>query len=49
MNEEFSYTLEDEKILEYLRWSTEDKMSWLEEIIAFNRFVLEEPQKKQTE
>lgn len=40
MSEEFSYTLEDEKILEYLKLSTEDKLNWLEEISEFNKLVL---------
>ncbi len=40
MGEEFSYTLEDEKILEYLKLSTEDKLNWLEEIAEFNYLVL---------
>jgi hypothetical protein len=44
MSEEFSYTLEDEKILEYLRLSTEDKLNWLEEIVEFNNLVLGETQ-----
>ena len=39
MSEEFSYTLEDEKILDYLKLSTEDKLNWLEEIVEFNKLV----------
>ena len=39
MSEEFSYTLEDEKILDYLKLSTEDKLNWLEEIVEFNQLV----------
>ncbi len=42
MSEEFSYTLEDEKLLEYLRLSTEDKLNWLEDIVEFNALVSEE-------
>jgi len=42
MSEEFSYTLEDEKILEYLKLSTEDKLKWLEEIQEFNNLLLGE-------
>jgi hypothetical protein len=42
MTEEFSYTLEDEKILEYLKLPTEDKLNWLEEILEFNKLVLGE-------
>jgi hypothetical protein len=37
---QFSYTLEDEKILDYLNLSTEDKLNWLEEIAEFNHLVL---------
>ena len=36
MTEELSYTLEDDKIMEYLKLSTEDKLTWLEEILEFN-------------
>jgi hypothetical protein len=46
MIEEFSYTLEDEKILEYLRLSTEDKLNWLEEIVEFNALVSKDTQKR---
>jgi hypothetical protein len=46
MIEEFSYTLEDEKILEYLRLPTEDKLNWLEEILEFNTLVAGEAFKK---
>lgn len=41
MKKGFSYTLEEEKILEYLKLSTEDKLKWLEEINAFNRMVMD--------
>ena len=41
MNEEgFSYTLEDEKIKEYMKLTTKEKLQWLEEINAFNEKVL---------
>jgi len=46
MSEEFSYTLEDEKILEYLKLSTEDKLKWLEEIHEFNNLVLGETKER---
>jgi len=36
----FSYYLEDEKIVEYMKLSTEDKLRWLEEINEFTRLVL---------
>jgi hypothetical protein len=48
MTEEFSYTLEDDKILEYLRLSTEDKLNWLEEILEFNNLVLGETKERYT-
>jgi hypothetical protein len=41
----FSYTLEKEKLLEYLKLSTEDKLKWLEEINTFNRMVLDDREK----
>ena len=46
MTEEFSYTLEDEKILEYLKLPTEDKLNWLEEILEFNNLVLGETKER---
>lgn len=42
----FSYTLEEEKILEYLKLSTEDKLQWLEEINEFNRAALSDQEKE---
>jgi len=45
MNGGFSYVLEDEKILEYMKLSTEDKLRWLEEINAFTRAALGEKEK----
>ncbi len=46
MIDEFSYTLEDEKIVEYLRLSTEEKLNWLEEIAEFNHLVLDTGKEK---
>ena len=40
----FSYYLEDEKIIEYMKLSTEDKLKWLEEIRVFTLAVLTEEQ-----
>ncbi|UJS16001.1 MAG: hypothetical protein L3J17_08705 [Candidatus Jettenia sp.] len=40
MDKGFSYTLEDEKIIEYMKLSTEDKLKWLEEINEFTNMVL---------
>lgn len=34
MGKGFSYTFEDEKIIEYMKLSTEDKLNWLEESIC---------------
>jgi len=42
----FSYVLEDEKILQYMKLSTEDKLRWLEEINAFTRAALGEKEKQ---
>lgn len=42
----FSYTLEKEKILEYQKLSTEDKLKWLEEINKFTNLFLSEKDKK---
>ena len=41
MKKGFQYTLEEEKIIEYLKLSTEEKLRWLEEINEFNRIILD--------
>ena len=41
----FSYTLEDDKIKEYMKLTTEEKLQWLEEILVFNEMVLTPKQK----
>lgn len=46
MNKGFSYTLSDEKILEYLKLSTEEKLQWLEEINELTNLVLSEKEKE---
>jgi hypothetical protein len=46
MKKGFQYSLEDEKIIEYLKLSTEDKLRWLEEINAFTQLVLDEQAKE---
>lgn len=46
MKKGFQYTLEEEKIIEYLKLSTADKLQWLEEINEFNRIVLDEREKE---
>ena len=42
----FYYTLEDEKIKEYMKLSTEEKLKWLEEINTFTEMVLNEKEKQ---
>jgi hypothetical protein len=45
MKKGFNYTLEEEKLVEYLKLSTEDKLRWLEEINEFTLAVLDEKEK----
>ncbi len=42
----FSYVLEEEKIIEYMKLSTEDKLTWLEEINEFSNMVLNDKEKE---
>ncbi len=44
-NKGYSYAVEDEKILEYMKLSTEQKLQWLEEINAFTFSVLSDQEK----
>ena len=46
MNRGFTYVLEDDKILEYMKLSVEQKLIWLEEIDEFTRAVLDDKQKE---
>ena len=46
MDKGFIYTLEDEKIIEYMKLSTEDKLNWLEEINVFTNMVLSDREKE---
>lgn len=46
MNKGFSYTLEDEKILEYMKLTDEQKLIWLDEILQFTMAVLSEREKE---
>lgn len=46
MDKGFIYTLEDEKIVEYMKISTEDKLNWLEEINEFTDLVLNDKEKE---
>jgi hypothetical protein len=46
MNKGFSYTIDDGKILEYMKLSVKDKLKWLEEINKFNQLFLGRKEKK---
>ncbi|MBU1262904.1 hypothetical protein KKG61_02140 [bacterium] len=46
MDKGFSYTIEDEKIIEYMKLSIEDKLKWLEEIFIFSQTVLNDKEKE---
>jgi len=45
MKKGFSYTVEEEKIIEYMKLSTEDKLRWLEDINEFTDMVLNDKEK----
>jgi hypothetical protein len=45
-NKGFTYTLVEEKIIEYMRLSTEEKLTWLEEIDDFANTVLSDREKE---
>lgn len=42
----FYYTLEDEKIIAYMKLPLEVRLKWLEEINLFNRLVLTDKEKE---
>jgi hypothetical protein len=46
MRKGFWYTLDDEKIIEYMKLSTGDKLEWLEEINEFTNMVLSDKEKE---
>ena len=46
MSKGVTYTVEDEKIIEYMKLSTEDKLKWLEEINEFTNMVLSDKEKE---
>ncbi|MBF0499575.1 MAG: hypothetical protein HQM09_05555 [Candidatus Riflebacteria bacterium] len=46
MNKGFSYTLEDDKILAFMKLSDEEKLKWLEEINEFNALALGKKEKE---
>jgi len=41
-----NYTIEEEKLIEYMKLSTEDKLNWLEEINEFTNMVLNDKEKE---
>lgn len=45
-NKGFSYTLEDDKIKEYMKLTTEEKLQWLEEIVEFTNMTLTDKEKE---
>lgn len=45
-NKGFSYTIEDDKIKEYMKLTTEEKLRWLEEIVEFTNMALTEKEKE---
>ncbi|MEW6367940.1 MAG: hypothetical protein AB1714_25190 [Acidobacteriota bacterium] len=46
MSKGFTYDLEDEKIREYMKLSTDDKLRWLEEIAEFTMAALGERERR---
>ncbi len=46
MSKGFAYDLDDEKILEYMKLSTEDKLRWLEEINELTQAALSDREKR---
>lgn len=46
MSKGFSYTIEEEKLIEYMKLSTKDKLKWLEEINEFTNLALSNKEKE---
>ncbi len=46
MSKGVTYTVEDEKIIEYMKLSTEEKLKWLEEINEITNMVLSDREKE---
>ncbi|MFH1096513.1 MAG: hypothetical protein ABH886_09540 [Candidatus Desantisbacteria bacterium] len=46
MSKGFCYTLEKEDILNYMKFSTEEKLKWLEEIVVFTEEALTAKEKR---
>jgi len=44
-----NYTIEEEKLMDYMKLSTEDKLNWLEEINEFTNMVLNDKEKEMRE
>lgn len=42
----FSYTIEDKKIKEYMKLTTEEKLTWLQEINDLTNMVLTDKEKE---
>ncbi len=42
----FKYTIEDDKIKEYMKLTTEEKLLWLQEITEFTDMVLSDKEKE---
>ena len=45
-NSGYRYLIEDEKIKEYMKLTTEEKLMWLREIVEFTDMVLTEKEKE---
>lgn len=45
-NSGFRYTVEDEKIREYMKLTTEEKLVWLQEVIELTEMVLSDKEKE---
>lgn len=46
MSKGFSYTIEEEKLIEYMKLTTKEKLMWLEEINEFTNLVLNDREKE---
>jgi len=45
-NSGYRYTVDDEKIREYMKLTTEEKLLWLQEIVEFTEMALSDREKK---
>jgi hypothetical protein len=46
MKAEFSYTLEKQDIIDYMRLSVEEKLQWLEDMAEFSEMALSDEAKR---